>query len=601
MGEPSGENAEPGSTAHAPGGGKPRSFAREPEADAREPLIARMARWAAEIPDAPAYTFVAHPAGCAPAGVEHTLTWAEVDLRARALAVRLRDATPAGERAAILAPSGLEYVVALLGAMYARVIAVPLFPPDLPGHAERLIRAYGDADPMAVLTTTASLPGVEAFLSGTQRPKSIVTVDTVSSLLAEEWEPEPSAADDVAYLQYTSGSTRAPAAVQITHGNLTANAEQLWTAFRARPRTSVAALWLPLFHDMGLVASVAAPILGGNRSVFMDPVAFVMHPVRWLTMLSRYDDVFSGAPNFAYEYTAGRVTEDDKKALDLSGVSVLLNGAEPIRPCTMERFGAAFVGCGLRPSAQTPAYGLAEATVFVTAMDRDAPPKVVVFDRKALTEGRAVPVEGGDHRDPGGGSALVAVGRPTRQWVIVTDPETGLERRHGEVGEIRVQGPNVARAYWRDPERSAEVFADGWLRTGDLGVIHEGDLYVTGRIKDLIIVDGRNHYPQDIEVTVQEADAAIRRDHVAAFAIGGEDTERLVVVAERSRRAGGRDPDEVAAGVRAAVTRGHELRLHDFLLVEPGTVPRTSSGKVARQACRQAYLDGVLAGSARER
>ncbi|GAA3130872.1 fatty acyl-AMP ligase [Planomonospora alba] len=569
-----------------------------------EPLIARVARWASEIPDAPAYTFLDYSAGRD--GVRHTLSWSAVDRKARAAAVRLREVAQPGERAAILAPQGLEYVVAMLGALYARVVAVPLFAPDLPGHADRLVRAYADADPVCVLTTVPALEAVRAFLDGhggesVPRPKQIVTVDTVSDLLADEWEPEPIGAADLAYLQYTSGSTRAPAGVEISHGNVTANAEQLWTAFRATPRVSTAALWLPLFHDMGLIATVAAPIVGGNRSVFMDPVAFVMHPVRWLRMLSEFDDVFTGGPNFAYEYTASRVTEEEKAALDLSGVVVMLNGAEPLRAGTVRHFSEAFASCGLRPEAHTPGYGLAEATVFVTAMDRDLPARTTPFDREALAAGRAVPVAAADGKEA---AELVSCGTPTGQRVRIVGPD-GTARPDGEVGEIWIQGPNVARAYWRDEERSAEVFGgvlageDGtWLRTGDLGVVHEGELYVTGRIKDLIIVDGRNHYPQDVEATVQEADPAVRRDHVAAFAVPGEETERLVVVAERSRRAEGRDPAEIAANARAAVARRHDLRLHEFVLVEAGAVPRTSSGKIARRACARAYLDGAFTASA---
>ncbi|ACZ91463.1 fatty acyl-AMP ligase [Streptosporangium roseum] len=558
-------------------------------------LIARVERWAREIPDAPAYTFLDYSAGHD--GVKHTLSWAKADLKARALAVRLREVTLPGDRAAILAPQGLEYVVAMLGTMYARVVAVPLFAPDLPGHADRLIRAYADADPVCVLTTTSALDSVHAFLDGgsAPRPKQVITLDAVSDLLADEWEPEPIGLGDLAYLQYTSGSTRAPAGVEISHANFTANAEQLWEAFRATPRVSTAALWLPLFHDMGLIATIAAPMVGGNQAVFMDPVAFVMHPVRWLRMLSEYDDVFTGGPNFAFEYTAGRVTDEEKATLDLSGVSVMLNGAEPLRGSTIDRFSETFAACGLRPEAHTPGYGLAEATVFVTVMDRDLPARVTLFDRDALTAGRAVPYTG-----EGRVSDLVSCGVPTGQRVAIVS-ESGTAKPDGEVGEIWVQGPNVARAYWRDEERSAEVFgnvldgADGtWLRTGDLGVVHEGELYITGRIKDLIIVDGRNHYPQDVEVTVQEADQAVRRDHVAAFALPGEETERLVVVAERSRRAAGRDLAEVTANIRAAVAKNHDLRLHDFVLTEAGVVPRTSSGKIARRACVLAYLDGAF-------
>ncbi|GAA3571413.1 fatty acyl-AMP ligase [Nonomuraea rosea] len=562
----------------------------------RDTLIAQVARWARETPGAPAYTFVDHLGD----GSRRTLTWRQADLKARALAVRLRELAGPGDRAAVLAPQGLDYVVAMLGTMYARLVAVPLFAPGLPGHAERLAGAYADADPVIVLTTTAALPGVTDFLAGAYAPKHVVTVDTVSDLLADEWEPDRAGPDDLAYLQYTSGSTRAPAGVEITHANLTANAAQLWEVFEARPGTSVAVLWLPLFHDMGLVATVAMPMMGGNQAVFMDPVAFVMSPVRWLRLMSEFGEVFTGGPNFAYEYTAARVGEADKAGLDLSGVRVMLNGAEPVRPGAIAAFDAAFAGCGLRPEAHTPAYGLAEATVFVAAMSRGERPLATGFDRDALRDGHAVP-----HTGTGARSLLVSCGRPHGQRVRVAGPD-GRERRDGEVGEVWVQGPNVARAYWRDPARSSEVFgavlegAEGtWLRTGDLGVLYDGQLYITGRIKDLIIVDGRNHYPQDVEVTVQEAHRAVRRDRVAAFAVPGEETERLVVVAERSRHfplaagpAG--TEEEVARAVRAAVRKYHDLSVHDVVLAEPGAVPRTSSGKIARRACLRAYLDGAL-------
>ncbi|GAA2400404.1 fatty acyl-AMP ligase [Nonomuraea africana] len=535
-------------------------------------LISRIARWAREIPDAPAYTFADYLGD----GRRHTLTWKQVDRRARALAVRLREVCEPGDRAAILAPQSLEYVVAMLGAMYARVVAVPLFSPGLPGHAERLALAYADADPVAVLTTSAAMADLPPA-------KAVIAVDTVSDLLADEWEDEPIAPGDLAYLQYTSGSTRTPAGVEISHGNFGANAAQLWEAFDARPRTSVAALWLPLFHDMGLIAIIACPIVGGNQAVFMDPVAFVMQPMRWMRLLSEYDDVYTGGPNFAFDYTAARATELTELAeldgLDLSGVRVMLNGAEPVRPATVSRFTSVFRPYGLRPEAHTPGYGLAEATVFVAAGAIDEPPRVTDFDRDALAEGRAVPYTG-----VGFASTQVSCGRPTGQRVRIDAPD-------GHVGEILVQGPNVARAYWRDPDKSAEVFADGWLRTGDLGVIHEGELYITGRIKDLVIVDGRNHYPQDIEATAQEASQGVRRGHVAAFAVPGDETERLVVVAERSRAAV--EAEAVIGEVRSAISRSHDLAAK-VVLVEAGTVPRTSSGKIARRACRQAYLEGAF-------
>ncbi|MCO6009339.1 fatty acyl-AMP ligase [Actinoallomurus purpureus] len=561
-----------------------------------EPLIASVARRAAETPSVPAFTFVDYTAD--PAGERQELTWGQVHRRARAVAARLREVAEPGERVALLMPQSLEYLTTMIGAMYARLIAVPLFSPDLPGHADRLIRAYGDADPSVAVTTTAALPQVERFIDeqSAPRPKEVVLADAVDVSLAAAWTAEEIAPDDVAYLQYTSGSTRAPAGVQITHRNITANALQVWNGYEVRPRETVGVSWLPLFHDMGLILALALPVVHGNHLVLTDPVAFVMEPLRWLELLSEHDDVITAGPNFAYEYCASRVTEEEKADLRLGGVRVALNGAEPIRPDTVKGFADAFGGAGLRSDAQSPAYGLAEATVYVASKTRGEP-RFTAFDRAALAEGAA---------RPGTDAVLVSCGAPTGQFVAIVEPATRVELPDGRVGEIWVNGPNVSPGYWRNPDKTAEVFgavledpadglpAEGWLRTGDLGVVHEGELYVTGRIKDLIIVDGRNHYPQDVEVSAQQAHEGIRRDHVAAFAVSGEDGDRVVIVAERGRRGKGVPAEEVARAVRSAVSATHELRVDDFLLVEPGGVPRTSSGKIARSACRERYLAGTL-------
>ncbi|MEV0401863.1 fatty acyl-AMP ligase [Actinoallomurus sp. NPDC050550] len=579
---------------------------RRVDSDAlNEPLIASVARWAAEMPSAPAFTFVDYTEndrevgrGRSVGASTQTLTWGQVHRRARAVAARLREVAEPGERVALLMPQGLEYLTTMIGALYARLIAVPLFSPDLPGHADRLIRAYGDADPSVAVTTTAALPQVERFLDeqSAPRPKDVVLADAVAVSLAASWQGEELALDDVAYLQYTSGSTRAPAGVQITHRNITANALQVWTAYEARPGQTVGVSWLPLFHDMGLILSLALPLVHGNHVVLTDPVAFVMQPLRWLELLSEQDDVVTAGPNFAYEYCASRVTEEEKARLRLGGVRVALNGAEPIRPGTVMGFADAFGEAGLRSEAQSPGYGLAEATVYVTSKTRGEP-RFTAFDRAALTEGVA---------RPGTDAVLVSCGTPTGQAVAVVDPETRAEAPDGRVGEIWVNGPNVSPGYWRNPEKTAEVFgavleapadglpAEGWLRTGDLGVVHDGELYVTGRVKDLIIIDGRNHYPQDVEVSAQQAHEGIRRDHAAAFAVSGEDGERVVVVAERGRRGEGVPVEDIARAVRRAVNAVHELRVDDFVLVEPGGVPRTSSGKIARSACRERYLAGTL-------
>jgi long chain fatty acid CoA FadD26 len=392
----------------------------------------------------------------------------------------------------------------------------------------------------------------------------------------------------------------------ISHANVVANARQAIEAFAADARRSTTVGWLPLFHDMGLVLSVAAPVVGGFPSVLMDPVAFLEHPVRWLRLLAAYPGTISAAPNFAYDYCATRVDRDEAAELRLDRVKVLINGSEPVRQATVDRFRDAFAAAGLAPEAHCPAYGLAEATVFVTTDTFAEPPTALACDPLALTQGR---LEVRELTDPDA-TRLVSCGTPAGQELRIADPETGAAKGPGEVGEILLRGPNVARSYWKRSGLSEEVFAvrapgetgeddaAGWLRTGDLGALHEGRLYVTGRLKDLIIVDGRNHYPQDIEETVQAAVDVVRRDRLAAFCVPwtGTETEVLVVVAEHRRGAEPTERDALDAlrGATAAVSARHGLRLAELLLIPPGSLPRTSSGKVARAAGRERYLAGAF-------
>ncbi|MBO2447240.1 fatty acyl-AMP ligase [Actinomadura barringtoniae] len=568
----------------------------------RTPLIERLGRWAEKYPDDRAYTFVDYTADVD--GVHIDITWGELDRKARAIAATIRRSIEPGEIVALLAPTSLEYIAALLGTWYARVVGVPLFSPDLPGYADRLISVAGDAKPVGVLTTNEALAPVRAFFDQHPelRPREIIVTEDVD--LSLPWEPEPIDPDDIAYLQYTSGSTRAPAGVIITHGNVAVNAEQCWGTFDGVPRRSTGVNWLPLFHDMGLVTAVGLPIAYGSPAHIMDPVAFIMRPARWLELLSAQDEAFTCAPNFAYEYLATSVTDEEKEKLDLSGVQVFMNGAEPIRPHTMEGFLETFRGCGLRPEVQVPAYGLAEATVYVSSSSRYQLPVTTSFDRDRLNEGVAVPVPADHERS----AVHVSCGQPYGQHVLIVDQKTSVRQPDGHVGEIWIHGPNVTGGYWGRPQATAETFGamlaepvegvpDGpWLRTGDLGIWYEGELYCTGRIKDLVIVDGRNHYPQDLELTTYQAHEAIRNEYVAAFSVDTEQGEALVLVAERNRRVPIKllDQNEVELAVRAAVMSKHDLRVHDFVLIEPGGLPRTTSAKIARTASRKAYQEGAL-------
>ncbi|MCW6010640.1 fatty acyl-AMP ligase [Micromonospora sp. CPCC 205371] len=570
------------------------------------PLVGRLATWARRRPADTAYTFVDFAAD--PDGVPRELSWGELHRRATALAGRLRRVAAEGDRVAVLAPPSPEYVVALFACWYAGTVAVPLFPPDLPRHGERLASSYRDCAPRCVVTTSPAADRVTEFIEAQPfveaepgRPALVLADDDGAA--AEPFTRSAASRDDVAYLQYTSGSTRTQAGVVISYGNLAANVRQLWTAF-AEGRGAVTAVnWLPLFHDMGLLATVAVPLLYGTRSVFFDPVAFLMRPERWLRLLSTAGTAYTAAPNFAYDYCVRRIDPAARDGFDLSRVFVWLNGAEPVRAGTVAAFADAFAGSGLDRSAICAAYGLAEATVFVAGDPPDRPPTVTRFDRVALAAGTARVAE-----DGAASSALVSCGRPVGQRVAIVDPDRRVRLPDGQVGEIWVYGANTARRYWRQPELTAEVFGamlagsgglpiGPWMRTGDLGVVHDGELYVTGRRKDLIIVAGRNHYPQDIEATAAIAAPQVADGHVVAFAVPDSAVpdgagEKAVVVAERSRSAPPGDPDAVAREVRAAVWAAHDLALHDVLLIEPGGLPRTPSGNPPRSPARERSLAG---------
>ncbi|MEQ0565627.1 fatty acyl-AMP ligase [Amycolatopsis sp. NEAU-NG30] len=546
-------------------------------------LTACLRHWAAVKPGEPALTFADF--ATEPAGRRRTLTWRQLADRVEATAAALP--VRPGDRVAVLCPQGTDYVTGFLAAIAAGAIAVPLFDPGLPGHAGRLAAVLADCAPTAAVTTSAVRSAVEEFAGG---GVEVVAVDAPGP--ARSWPVPEADPDDVAYLQYTSGSTRNPAGVVLTHANVLANVTQAVQGLGLDPAAATTVSWLPLFHDMGLVLGLITPLALGLRSVLMDPLAFVERPVRWLELLGDHAGAWSAAPNFAFHYCATRIRDADRARLRLGRVTAIVNGAEPINPGVLDRFHAAFAAAGYRPEKTRPAYGLAEATVFVTTGPAAAP-RVTTFDRDALATGTARPAADGVR--------LVACGVPAGQEVALVDRETGTALPDGEVGEIWVHGPNVGAGYWRKPLESTETFGARlagdkrpWLRTGDLGVRYEGELYIAGRIKDLIIVDGRNHYPQDVEATAASADPAIRPGSVVAFAIDGTDTENVVVVAEHRTHADLAEPAEraLAAAIRRLVSDAHGLALRDVLLVPAGRVPRTSSGKIARSACRDRYLAG---------
>jgi acyl-CoA synthetase (AMP-forming)/AMP-acid ligase II len=536
-----------------------------PEQVLRTSIIERLFARAAD--PRPLFTHQDHSAG-----VETTLTWTEFVSRVREVAGALRRITRPGDRVAVLTGQDLNYPLAFYGALAAGLVAVPLMAPGSRAQRGRLTGVLADCDARVWLTSSAAAGKTRE--AGT--PEHLVLVDELSGPGAD---PLPVTPESPAYLQYTSGSTREPAGAVIPHRAVAAACWQASRAYAVDEETTCAG-WIPFFHDMGLIQLLCLPVFAGARSVFMAPAEFVHKPVRWLRQLADHSAVFTAAPNFAFDLAADAAAEagDD---LDLSDVRVALNGSEPVRPRTIARFHEVFGPRGFRPEAHRPSYGLAEATVYVASAD-DSGPRSAVFDREALARGRAMEVPDGKE--------LVSVGRPLGQRVrIVRD---GVAQPDGTAGEIWIHGPNVAAGYWGRGDAAAfEAELEGirgWLRTGDLGVFHRGDLYLTGRLKDLIVIDGRNFHPQDIEAVVGEAHPAIRRDRVAAFGVSDEMGEGAMVVAEWAKNTEA-DVKEVSRMVLREVSREHDLTLRSVRLVPAGDLPRTSSGKVARAAAKARY------------
>jgi amino acid adenylation domain-containing protein len=561
-----------------------------------------------------AFTFLA--SGEAEAEV---LSYGELDLRARAVAVGLRKLAEPGDRVLLLPPPGLGFVAALLGCLYAGVVAVPAYPPR-PGRGEGRIRALlADARPRVAVATEATMGRLARTLeepsAGRGAPAAPalrwLAVDRVPDSAARRWRPPAADPDAVAFLQYTSGSTATPRGVQVTHRSLLANERAIERAFD-QSEDSVVVGWLPVYHDMGLIGNVLQPLWSGGSCVLMSPAAFLQRPRRWLEAIHRYRATTSGGPDSAYGLTLRKVPAEDRAGLDLSTWRVAFDGSEPVRAETLERFAEAFRPQGFRREAFLPCYGLAEATLFVSGAGAGEGARVRRLGAADLERGRGVlaPPDFG----PGAARRLVGCGGPgLGVEVAVVDPERRVRRRAGEVGEVWVAGEGVAAGYFRRPEETAATFgarlADGsgggpFLRTGDLGFLsEEGELFVTGRSKDLIIVRGRNLYPQDVERTAEAAHPAVSPAGAAAFPVEEDGEERLAVVFELERRREGEAGAAVPA-VRRAVAAEHEAAVAAALAIAAGELPRTSSGKVRRGECRRRFLAGAfrsLAASPEER
>ncbi|ASW54320.1 AMP-binding protein [Plantactinospora sp. KBS50] len=560
-------------------------------------------RRAADQPDRIGYTFLLDGEG-----EEQPLTYAGTDLRARAVAASLRAAgARPGSRALLVLPPGLDYLTALFGCLYAGVVAVPVYPPDpvrLTTSLPRLLAIVRDAEPEVAVTTSPLLGFLDQVTGLAPELGALrwVAADTAEAGDAETGTPVPVAADATAILQYTSGSTADPRGVRLSHHNLLHNSDLIQRLFGTTPE-SRGMVWLPPYHDMGLIGGLLQPLYGGFPITLMSPLDFLADPMRWLRAIDRSGATVSGGPNFAYDLCARKCDPQEAARLDLRSWRVAFNGAEPIRPETLERFAATFEPAGFHPDAFLPCYGLAEATLIVSghggrsapATTTGAPPTVTV-DRTAL--------ERHDAAAPGAGPAarLTSCGPSAPGLRIeIVDPATATGCPPGRVGEIWVSGASVAGGYWRRPEETERTFrarlagTDGppFLRTGDLGFLHDGQLVVTGRLKDLIIVRGQNHYPQDIERTAEQVDPVLRPGCTAAFLLGDED-DRPVLVHEIRRGSEGVDVADLATRIRQAVARQHGLDVRAVVLVRAGGMPKTSSGKVQRRLCRSRLRSGDL-------
>lgn len=537
-------------------------------------------------------------------GERETVEWtyADVDRKARAIATSLQSMDLEGERALLLYPSGLEFVAAFFGCLYAGVTAVPAYPPRRNRNMARIDAIAGDAEAKIALTTFDVLERVQTMISDTPSLQQIRwrATDQWDEDLSDNWQRPDVHGETLAFLQYTSGSTGTPKGVMLSHANLMHNSAMISYAFE-HTRSGSGCFWLPLYHDMGLIGGILQPLYMGKSNTLFSPTHFLQKPVRWLQMLSQTGCTISGGPNFAYDLCVEKVTAEQKTTLDLSRWALAFNGAEPVRADTIDRFSKAFAECGFRREAFYPCYGLAEATLIVTGGFKQNPPVVKSFETQALEKNEIIETEPGaeDSRELVGSG-----GNVLDQQIVIADPETFASLGDNRVGEIWVSGPSVAGGYWKREELSKQTFQarldDGrgpFLRTGDLGFLRDGELFVTGRLKDLLIIRGVNHYPQDIEHSVQSAHEHVSQCQGAAVVVGEQGSEQLVLVQETVRR---RDLDFAAIidAVRKKVATTHELPVAAIVLLKARSIPKTSSGKIQRHACHDGYLAGTLAAQA---
>ncbi|MEA5568659.1 fatty acyl-AMP ligase [Anabaena sp. UHCC 0399] len=538
-----------------------------------------------------------------------SLTYQSLAQQAKAIASQLHlrgkigDGVPPiiGDRALLLYPPGLEFIAAFFGCSYGGVVAVPAYPPRRNQNLSRLQAIVADAQATVILTTKSLLPQLQEWFSQNAELAAIklLATDDLNSNLAANWQAPQLSQDSLAFLQYTSGSTGKPKGVMVSHGNLLHNSEYLKQAFGLSSE-SISVSWLPSFHDMGLIEGILQPLYTGFLGVLMPPVSFVQQPIRWLKAITRYRGTHGGSPNFGYDLCTRKITPAQIQQLDLSSWNNAYCGAEPVSKATLEKFTEIFQACGFRSNAFDPCYGLAEATLMVSGGLVEDEPVYCAVETEAL-ENNQVVISQGEQQNV---KQLVGCGRAWLDTKIaIAHPENLTQCKPDEIGEIWVSGATVACGYWQRPEETKQTFhaylADTkqgpFLRTGDLGFLRDGELFVTGRIKDVLIIRGRNHYPQDIELTVEQSHPALRPSCGAAFTVTVKGEEKLIVVQEVERSWLRKlDGEAVIIAIRKAIAQQHELQIYATFLIKTNTIPKTSSGKIQRRLCREKLLTGKL-------
>ncbi len=563
-------------------------------------LVQLLRNRAQHLPNQTAYTFL--PDGETESG---SLTYLQLDQQAQAIASHLQSLGETGSRVLVVYPytAGLEFIAAFFGCLYAGFVAVTNNPPHSSKDIPKILDRIQSSDSSILLTTAALQSQLKSYLA--KYPELAPTVkglhwiasDTLPLSQPSDWREPELTPDTLAFLQYTSGSTGTPKGVMVTHRNVMHNSALIYNCFE-HSAESRGLIWLPLFHDMGLIGGVIQPLYGGFPVTLMSPVSLIQKPIRWLHAISRYQATTSGGPNFAYDLLCRQVTPKQLDTLDLSSWEVAFSGAEPVRAHTLKQFTQIFGSCGFRAEAFYPCYGMAETTLFITGGLKAKAPMIESIDAKALEENRVVSAVS---EDPGS-RLIVGCGQP---WlgdkIMIVNPDSLTPCAENQVGEIWVQGTGIGQGYWRQPEETEKMFrgflgeTGPFLRTGDLGFLKAGELFITGRIKDMMILWGRNRYPQDLEQTVENSHPDLRKGYGAAFSIEVEDEERLVIAYEVERRVLRRlKIAEIVAAIRQAIAEQHTVEVYAIALLKTGSIPKTTSGKIQRRACRTQYLQRSL-------